>query len=278
MDNISRATISREARPKVSDLEDMTQRFVPFYEELEQGVQEVYETQEDRLTGIERWIQRIQRSLVTEQQRRIEMFGLVETNLQAQVDSLAAMYKAQIAELAPDIPSRIAAWHQRLEVAEQDIVDERDRRNAAIDRERLRLLKQVEDLQGQLEVSKVERLEREALILKKIIDENDGMGRLIDDERAKRESTLGHLRDENDATARISEKPNQIFKEEMIARMVTATMNIKKETLHRVGAERNFVESLEQYAKALQGGLMLVNHQHPNSGPLPPVEGQRPRR
>lgn len=260
----------------MSDLEDLSQRFVPFYRELEQGVQEVYEGQEDRLTGIERWVQRIERSLVTEQQRRIEMFGLVETNLQAQVESLGKMWQAQIAELAPDIPARIGTWHERLAVADRDIGDERERRSAAIERERVRLLKQVEDLQRRLEVSKVERLEREALLLKKIIDENDGMGRLIDDERSKRESTLGHLRDENDMTARVSEKPNQLFKEDMIGRMVSATTNIKKETLQRVGAERNFVESLEMYTKALQGGLVLVNHQHPNPGPLPPVEGQRP--
>jgi len=100
--------------------------------------------------------------------------------------------------------------------------------------------------------------------------------RLLDDERVKRETTLGHLRDENDTIARVSEKPNAIFKEEMIARMVAAAVDIKKETLQRVGAERQFVESLEQYTKALQGGLTLVNHQHPNSGPLPPVDGQRP--
>eukprot|EP00962_Isochrysis_galbana_P043998 scaffold16912_cov112-Isochrysis_galbana.AAC.10 len=244
-ENIGRATVSLGTRAKVSDLEDLSQRFVPFYRELEQGVQEVYEGQEDRLTGIERWVQRIERSLVTEQQRRIEMFGLVETNLQAQVESLGKMWQAQIAELAPDIPARIGTWHERLAVADRDIGDERERRSAAIERERVRLLKQVEDLQRRLEVSKVERLEREALLLKKIIDENDGMGRLIDDERSKRESTLGHLRDENDMTARVSEKPNQLFKEDMIGRMVSATTNIKKETLQRVGAERNFVESLE---------------------------------
>jgi hypothetical protein len=243
-ENIGRAAMG--TRAKVSDLEDLSQRFVPFYQELEQGVQEVYEGQEDRLTGIERWVQRIERSLVTEQQRRVEMFGLVESNLQAQVDSLGRMAQAQIAELAPDIPARIGSWHQRLAVAEQDIADERVRRNAAIERERVRLLQQVEDLQRRLEVSKVERLERETLLLKKIIDDNDGMGRNIDDERSKRESSLGHLRDENDVTARLSEKPNRLFKEDMVSRMVSATTNIKKETLQRVGAERNFVESLEQ--------------------------------
>lgn len=76
-DNIGRISgVPNGERPKVSDLEDMSQRFVPFYQELEQGVSEVYEGQEDRLTGIERWTQRIERSLVTEQQRRIEMRGL----------------------------------------------------------------------------------------------------------------------------------------------------------------------------------------------------------
>jgi len=116
-DNIGRATF--EPRPKASDLEDMSQRLAPFYQELEQGVREVYEGQDDRLTGVERWVQRVQRSLVTEQQRRVEMFGLVETNLQAQMTSLESLSQAQIAELRPDVPARIRTWHQRLAVAEQ---------------------------------------------------------------------------------------------------------------------------------------------------------------
>lgn len=94
-DHIRRAVQSPKERPTLSDLEGMSSRFEPFYEELEQGVAEVHEGQESRLAAIEGWLERVQRSLVTEQQRRLEMFRLVESNLQAQFDSMSSTWRVR---------------------------------------------------------------------------------------------------------------------------------------------------------------------------------------
>ena len=59
------------------------------------------------------------------------------------------------------------------------------------------------------------------------------------------------------------DKSGATFKEDMMGRMVRATKGIKLETSRRVAAERQFVESLESYTAALQGGLRMVNKQIP---------------
>ena len=59
----------------------------------------------------------------------------------------------------------------------------------------------------------------------------------------------------------VRDKSGATFKEDMMARMVGATKGIKLETSRRVVAERQFVESLESYTAALQGGLRMVNKQ-----------------
>ena len=49
----------------------------------------------------------------------------------------------------------------------------------------------MEDFQRRLEVAKVERLESEASILKRIVDETEGSGRLIEEERPHPSTTAG---------------------------------------------------------------------------------------
>ena len=52
----------------------------------------------------------------------------------------------------------------------------------------------MEDFQRRLEVAKVERLESEASILKRIVDETEGSGRLIEEERPHPSTAGQHSR------------------------------------------------------------------------------------
>ena len=69
----------------------------------------------------------------------------------------------------------------------------------------------------------MERLEREALTLKKVTDATFPMQEAITEERARRESMLGHLRDEQDQMDELRNKPDAQFKHDLITRMVRAT-------------------------------------------------------
>lgn len=240
-------------------LESIPGQFEDFFVGLKEDVTKEHEDEEDRLVGVERYVQRIERSLVTEQQQRIDMLALVESNIQTQCDALKARARGHLDAMKPHIPIRLTAWNQRLDENETELDEELKRRRAAIERERQRLLKQLDDLQIRLEVEKVERLEREATLLKKVIDEVAEFAQLIDEERTRREATLAHIRDDNDTAVQVVEKPNAAFKEEMINRMVKATKDIRLETARRITAEKQFVQSLESYTKALQEGLHLVN-------------------
>lgn len=249
-----------------SRLNSLVDQFQAFYGGLEVDVATEYEQQEDRLTAVERYVLRLEKSLVVEQERRIEMLTHVENNLKQQFHAVRERNFTQVAALKPEIPRRIEQWHARLAMDEEMLEEERIARGIAIEKERLRLLKQLDDFQARLEIEKVERLEREALTMKKVTDASFPMQEAIADERNRRESTLGHLRDENDAIDAMRDKPDNLFKENLIARMVRATRDIKLETSVRVAAEQQFVTSLESYTKALQEGLRMVNKQVDEQG------------
>lgn len=249
-----------------SRLNSLVDQFQAFYGGLEVDVVNEYEEQEDRITAVERYVLRLEKSLVVEQERRIEMLTHVENNLKQQFHAVRERNFTQVAALKPVIPARIEQWHARLAMDEEMLDEERIARGIAIEKERLRLLKQLDDFQARLEIEKVERLEREALTMKKVTDASFPMQEAIADERNRRESTLGHLRDENDAIDAMRDKPDNLFKEALITRMVRSTRDIKLETSVRVAAEQQFVSSLESYTKALQEGLRMVNKQVDEQG------------
>jgi hypothetical protein len=69
--------------------------------------------------------------------------------------------------------------------------------------------------------------------------------------------------------SQMRDKPDAIFKDGMVKRMVGATKDIRQETAVRIYAEQQFVAALESYTKSLQTGLRMVNKKPPNLTPSP---------
>merc|ERR1719313_404111 len=100
-------------------------------------------------------------------------------------------------------------------------------------------------------------------MMQKVSQEVHALQEVFDGERVRREVTLGHERDENDQIDAMRDRPDEVFKAEMVSRMMAATKNIRMETAVRLHAEQQFVAALESYTKSLQGGLRMVNKNPP---------------
>jgi len=240
-------------------LNALVDQFQEFYSELEVGIEKEYGEEENRLQGVEDSILRLQQALAVEQSRRVESLKAVEATLQQRYTTTSDVCFRQLAALAPDVPDRISAWHERLTEAELFLEEERILRQRAIERERTKLKKTLADFEQQLEIEKVERLHRETVTMQKVAQEVAALQETFQEETSRREISLGHVRDENDEIDAMRDKPDAIFKDAMISRMVRATKDIRQETAIRVHAEQTFVSSLESYTKSLKSGLRLVN-------------------
>ena len=194
------AIARKKNRPKnvTGTLHDLSDRFVQPFREVQEGVTAEYTVQEDHLQKVEDWLLRVEKALVIEQARRVKMYNTVQSNLQQQCDTVSAQCHAQVEALAPEIPGRIHAWHERCEALEELIREESIAKKIVIDREKVKLIKTVEDFQKQLELEKVERLCRETYVLQQLSEEMTKVGESFDIERRRRETVLGHERDSND--------------------------------------------------------------------------------
>ena len=245
------------------ELANLSDKFSAIYGEVQTKVTEEHETQEDRLQSVEDHITRLQVAMLTEQQRRVHMLKTVETNLCTLYDDIQLKCKTQLEALKPDVPTRLAAWHTRLDSAFQMLEEEKVQRQIVIDRERRKLLKTVDDFEKQLEIEKVERLARETTMMQKVSTEVNQLQSVFEGERIRRETVLGHERDENDQIDAMRDRPDEVFKADMVSRMVAATKEIRMETARRLHSEQQFVAALESYTKSLQGGLRMVNKPPP---------------
>jgi len=261
--NITKHTKKGTRKNITGELATLSDKFTTIYTEVQQGVTREYETQEDRLQSVEDHVTRLQFALLKEQHRRVDMLKTVQSNLQLQYDDVQAQCHAQLDALRPDIPERLTAWHRRLEAAFTMLEEEKVARRIVIERERLRLLKTVDDFEKQLELEKVDRLAREVDMLRKVSEEVSDLQGKFDGERVRREYTLGHERDENDRIDAMRDEPDAVFKANMVRRMVAATKDIREETAKRLHSEHHFVAALESYTKSLQGGLRMVNKNPP---------------
>mmetsp|Transcript_51239 Transcript_51239/g.133043 ORF Transcript_51239/g.133043 Transcript_51239/m.133043 type:complete len:284 (-) Transcript_51239:218-1069(-) len=262
--NIATKKKSRARRQNITgELANLSEKFAPIYGEVQDGVTAEYEKQEDSLKSVEDHILRIQRTILQEQIRRVDMYKSVQSNLEQQYDTVEEQCAVQIEALRPEVPARLVAWHERLDDGFKFVADEAIARMHVIVREKLRLLKMVDDFEKQLDLEKVERLNRETYLHQNLSEEMTVVNEAVDAERSRRELTLGHVRDENEQIDAMRDKPYTIFKDDMVKRMVKATVNIRQATAKRVYAEQQFVNALESYTKSLQTGLRMVNKKPP---------------
>ena len=247
------------------ELATLSDKFGPIYSEVQDAVTREYEQQEDKLQNVEDWIIRLQQAIMTEQQRRVIHLKTVEKNLDTLYSDIQKECHEQVDALRPEVPARLAAWHVRIDKAHEMLEEEKEARKIVINRERLRLLKVIDDFEKQLEIEKVERLAREVKMVQQVNSDTTDLQKLFDTERARREAVLGHERDENDQIDAMRDKPSEIFKEGMIERMIGASKGIRRQTAIRLHAEQQYVAALESYTKSLQTGLRMVNKPPPKN-------------
>ena len=107
----------RKAHSVTSELAALSDKFGSIYTEVQEAVTKEYSEQEDVLQGVEDHITRLQMALMAEQHRRVVQLKTVESNLATLYNSIQVQCHAQLEALRPDVSTRVAAWHERLDDA-----------------------------------------------------------------------------------------------------------------------------------------------------------------
>ena len=147
----------------------------------------------------------------------------------------------------------------RVEELELTMENERRDREKEIQKANKEVLDKFAVHQKQFEVEKVTRLQREAQTLKRIGDEVFRMQQKITAERTAREASIVLMKDDFMAAHKAREKADEVFKSEMLRKMAVVEKDLEVETKNREASEEQLVNALNDYTRALQDGLRIVN-------------------
>ena len=221
-----------------SKLNTMADDFNNFYGDLEEETTIRKQAEEQRVINMEAELVKIEKVLATETKRRI---------------------KADLRECFEPLQSQIDALVSRVELLELTMENERRDREKEIQKANKEVLDKLAVHQKQFEVEKITRLQREAQTLKRVGDEVFRIQQKITAERTARESAITLMRDDFATANKTREKADEVFKSEMMRKMAVVEKDLEVETKNRETSEEQLVNALNDYTRALQDGLRIVN-------------------
>ena len=248
-------------------LNAMADDFNNFYGDLEEETTIRKQAEEQRVVRMERELGKIENVLATETKRRIEASKALQTMFEAKVLAMQREFKAELRGAFEPLQSQIDALVGRVEQLELTMENERRDREKEIQKANKEVLDKFAVHQKQFEVEKVTRLQREAQTLKRVGDEVFRIQQKITAERTAREAAIVLMKDDFMAAHKAREKADEVFKSEMLRKMAVVEKDLEVETKNREASEEQLVNALNDYTRALQDGLRIVNRA---SGAAPP--------
>jgi len=240
-------------------LNAMADDFNNFYGDLEEETTIRKQAEEQRVVRMERELGKIENVLATETKRRIEASKALQSMFEAKVLAMQREFKAELRGAFEPLQAQIDALVSRVEQLEQTMENERRDREKEIQKANKEVLDKFAVHQKQFEVEKVTRLQREAQTLKRVGDEVFRIQQKITAERTAREAAIVLMKDDFMAAHKAREKADEVFKSEMLRKMAVVEKDLEVETKNREASEEQLVNALNDYTRALQDGLRIVN-------------------
>jgi len=208
---------------------------------------------------MERELQKIEQVLATETKRRIEAGKALQNMFEAKVQAMQKEFKAELRASYEPLQAQIDALVSRVELLEVTMENERRDREKEIQKANKEVLDKFAVHQKQFEIEKVTRLQREAQTLKRVGDEVFRIQQKITSERTAREAAIVLMKDDFMTAHKAREKADEVFKSEMLRKMASVEKDLEVETKNREASEEQLVNALNDYTRALQDGLRIVN-------------------
>eukprot|EP00898_Chlorokybus_atmophyticus_P004769 jgi/Chlat1/5293/Chrsp35S05195 len=119
---------------------------------------------------------------------------------------------------------------------------------------------QVEETHAAVEDERVARLEREAVVLKRVGEDVLRVQEKVDAERVAREAAVAKVASEVGESLAARARADEAFRAETAAELTTLKALVASEREERVSEDDQIVQALNDYTRALQDGLRLVNN------------------
>ncbi|GIQ88493.1 SF-assemblin [Kipferlia bialata] len=188
--------MSPESSPSAGRLSNLQERCSGFQMNLEGEVQQRRVEDENRLQLIRDAISHLDRVLQVETRRRQEALKTLQVSLEQQLATSHARLHDELREVNDTLTGQLESVAARVGDLERGLNEERETRIKEAEDASQSTLRAVATLQTGLENEKIQRLERESAIMKRIGDDVFRLTEKQEAERVAREGGVAQLRDD----------------------------------------------------------------------------------
>lgn len=240
-------------------LEHVAERFSAFYNDLEQEKQNRKIAESSKHQMLHESVVKLEKSLEAEIKRRAESDKQLQAHFENEVRTLQERTSLQLTDIQQAFKGSLEGLSRTVQDLHSIIKEEREQRRSDIEHLATSLVSKVNECVTALEEERIQRMDAHGIALKRFGEDIFRVQEKIDGEKTIREAELAQLRSEiHDALGNrnISDEKFQAVVMEEIANLRSA---LSMERDERVAEDDEIVQAINDYTRALQDGLRIVN-------------------
>jgi Skp family chaperone for outer membrane proteins len=240
-------------------LAHVAEKFSRFYSDLEHEKNARREVETGRRNALYDQVQKLELDLETEIRRRQESDRLLQEKVSTDLKAMEQGIAAHVREMQQGLKASIDALTRSFAELHQGLREEREQRRVDVEHLAQSVVAKVDECQTSIDDERVERLEREANTLKRVGEDIFKLQEKVDVERAAREGGVNALREQLEGITRRADTHDDKFQTIALTEIASLKSALNAEKEERVAEDEQIVHAINDYTRALQDGLRIVN-------------------
>ena len=166
---------------------------------------------------------------------------------------------AHVRETQMELKASVDALSRSFAELHAGLREEREQRRVDVEHLAQSVVARVDECQASVDDERVQRLEREAATLKRVGEDVIRLQEKVDGERGVREAAMAELGTIIDAVVRRQETHDDKFQTVVLTEIAAIKGALNAEKEERVAEDEQIVHAINDYTRALQDGLRIVN-------------------
>ncbi|EEH57742.1 uncharacterized protein MICPUCDRAFT_16280 [Micromonas pusilla CCMP1545] len=248
---------SAEAAAPANRLAHVSERFARFYSDLENEKASRREVETGRRNALYDQVQRLELELENETKRRADADEETRRAIERELKNFERAAETRVQDALAGVKSTLDTLASSLAELHAGLREEREQRRVDVEHLASSVVAKVDECASAVDDERVDRLRREAATLRRVGEDVLRLQEKVDGERSVREAALADVSSAVAELRRAKRGDEDAFHVVALGEIAAAAINAEKE--ERVAEDESIVRAINEYTRALQDGLRIVN-------------------
>eukprot|EP00759_Apiculatamorpha_spiralis_P041229 PhF_6_TR39839/c0_g1_i1/m.59240 len=225
---------------------------------LREDVDAKREYEENRLHEVRELATKIERHLALEVKRRTESDKALQAMLEMRVKEVSDFMERKMADKLNLMQQNVDILTKKLEKVTSELASEREKTGRLTQELRSQYLQGLQEMKQGVEVEKIQRMEKEALLLKRLTEDVHRLQERLDVERHTREQAIKHIKETDPRMGRTGDKSDERFRAHLLDDIECLKTALRLESDARERSEETLASTMDEVVRQVHAGLRLI--------------------